>query len=401
MFYVSDRLSSNIYRVVNSLDWSICLKTKDDIIKDVDSGLKYLGMNCGKRTIVDGEIPVSFVGDVLDFFYSKCALSGGDCGSEDRGFYTERHFSLVTNGIGFNIRYKDYTTIFADGLVADYRSSEEFSAGICFSDYSITLDSVFFVSVPRTSVVRLPDFITDFGDTLSRDDVSAFSRLNDKMLRKDIALTLPNRLRTLTYGAFDGCDYIKSVSIGVYLRSIPRFCFAHCSNLNTVYFRADTSRHVPSDLQDRLSLAIRIEDNAFLGSGISTISIPYFVSSIGQRAFYDCTRLRTISSSGLGVVGSEAFRGCSSLENINTISSMDLGGLHFIGDSAFVDCDKLSAIYLSSDVEVTVADDVFNGCSSLGCVHLVSDVTQLGLSKALECSGLPKSVLYVEQYTPF
>ena len=83
-------------------------------------------------------------------------------------------------------------------------------------------------------------------------------------------------------------------------------------------------------------------------------------SSIGDRAFYDCSSLTSVViGDSLTSIGDDAFYGCSGLTSVvipNSVTS--------IGDYAFYNCSGLTSIVIPSSV-TSIGDDAFSGCSSL------------------------------------
>ena len=86
-----------------------------------------------------------------------------------------------------------------------------------------------------------------------------------------------------------------------------------------------------------------IGDRAFYGCIILTsITIPESVTSIGSYAFYGCSRLTSITlPESLTSIGYEAFWSCSSLTSITIPESVTS-----IGSYAFRDCSSLTAVHI-------------------------------------------------------
>ena len=99
----------------------------------------------------------------------------------------------------------------------------------------------------------------------------------------------------------------------------------------------------------------------------STLAIPENkgIESIGDAAFYECTRLTEITlPDGLQSIGSAAFRGCTSLTAITLPE-----GLQSIGARAFYGCTRLANITLSDGLQ-SISEGAFANCTSFGWDYL-------------------------------
>lgn len=138
-----------------------------------------------------------------------------------------------------------------------------------------------------------------------------------------------------------------------------------------------------------------IKDNAFTGTGITKVTIPSGVTSIGKAAFAGCTALSEVfipntvtfigddafSTTGLRsavlpasvtTVGARAFASCSQLETAIIIGPQKAGTgatqtTASIGASAFVGCGKLTTVYLG-EFATGVNSNAFNN-TPLKIVH--------------------------------
>ena len=123
--------------------------------------------------------------------------------------------------------------------------------------------------------------------------------------------------------------------------------------------------------------------NCFSGSGLTSITIPSSVTSLGEACFSLCSGLTSITiPSSVTSLGDLCFFGCSSLTSITIPSSVtSLGGACFSG------CSSLTSITIPSSV-TSMGYDCFRDCSGLKSITIPSSVTSLGWHCFWNCSGL-------------
>ena len=163
--------------------------------------------------------------------------------------------------------------------------------------------------------------------------------------------------------------------------------------------------------------------NTFNGcTGLTTVTIPSSVKSIGMSAFRDCTNLSSINDiSNVNDLGSNAFYNCSSLTSITIPSSVTTipsscfygctgltsvtipSGVTTIKGNAFEGCNNanLTIIAIPSTV-VTIEGYAFRYCTGLTSVTIPSSVTALGSNAFQGCTGLTEinyNVTTLSDYT--
>jgi hypothetical protein len=107
------------------------------------------------------------------------------------------------------------------------------------------------------------------------------------------------------------------------------------------------------------------------------------VTSIGERAFWGCTNLTSITiPDGITSIGNEAFESCSSLTSI-TIGN----GVTSLGEGAFYNCSSLTSITIPDSV-TSIGNFAFRNCSSLTSITIPDSVTSIGVSAFNSCSSL-------------
>jgi hypothetical protein len=119
---------------------------------------------------------------------------------------------------------------------------------------------------------------------------------------------------------------------------------------------------------------------------IKTVIINNGITSIGDRAFENCTALRNVTMGNeVTSIGESAFDGCSGLTSIiipNSVTS--------IGGDAFWSCSGLTSIIIPNSV-TNLGYWAFERCSGLTNVTIGSGITFIGSRTFYDCNNL-KSV---------
>lgn len=135
------------------------------------------------------------------------------------------------------------------------------------------------------------------------------------------SIVMPNTITSIGDYCFSGCTSLKQVTLSTSLQDIGYYAFGNCTSLKQV----------------------------------STSPV---LQSIGGNAFDNCTSLKTIEVSAT-TIGREAFKGCSSLQNV-----VLTGPITTIKESTFKDCTSLLKINLPSTL-TTIEKEAFYNCTSL------------------------------------
>ena len=111
--------------------------------------------------------------------------------------------------------------------------------------------------------------------------------------------------------------------------------------------------------------------------------VTYSVTSIGNRAFQDCSGLTSVTiPNSVASIGYIAFNGCSELTEI-----IIPNGVSQIGWYTFQYCSKLKSVTIGNGV-TTIGGYAFDGCSGLTSVTIGNSVTKIGEYAFNDCSGL-------------
>ena len=162
---------------------------------------------------------------------------------------------------------------------------------------------------------------------------------------------------TVTY---EGAEYS--------VKSIGDAAFLHCLGL--------TSISIPNSVTT-------IGLSAFKGCGLTSITIPNSVTTIGISAFHSCLGLTSITiPNSVTLIGGNAFSDCSNLASISIPNSVTT-----IGIGTFERCSGLTSVTIPNSV-TTIDNYAFSKCSSLTSITIPNSVTLIGGNAFSDCSNL-------------
>ena len=194
-------------------------------------------------------------------------------------------------------------------------------------------------------------------------------------------LNFSSTIESIGTCAFLGCSGLTSITLSSSLISIGDSAFSGCSNLQ------------PSVTEQGVKY-LGNSDNPYLvlwdGSDIttSTYTVNENCKIIYYEAFEDCSGLTSITlPSSLTSIGGSAFSYCSGLTSITLPSS-----LTSIGDYAFRYCTGLTEVDLSQCTSLaSIGDSAFNGCHGLTSITIPERVTSIGDWAFSDCINLQPS----------
>ncbi len=195
---------------------------------------------------------------------------------------------------------------------------------------------------------------------------------------------IPNGVTSIERGAFYLCTGLTSITIPDSLTSIGDYAFYLCSSLENLT--------IPDSVTS-------IGKSAFAGCrSLTSITIPAGVESIGDSAFSECTNIESIvvadgnpvyHATGNSLIETKRkilIVGCN-----NSVIPDD-GSVTSIGERAFFSCRSLASITIPDSV-TSIGDRAFEGCRSLASITIPDSVTSIGERAFFGCYKL-SSITY-------
>lgn len=248
---------------------------------------------------------------------------------------------------------------------------------VAFSNDATEIGNAAFYWCSSLQSVALTDNVTKIGN------VAFFncSSLN--------SITLPNKLTTIGGNAFDGCTNLKSVTFNGSNITPDNEEKQWTSNYNfcTIFPYVERIAFAP---------AARLVASTAFSCGVNKNSHPlksvrfWGITEVEKDAFYNQANLTTVEGR-LKSAGECAFEGTS----IESITFDDTYATPTIGNRAFADCSSLKTVKLSPRIE-TIGSMAFYNCTSLTEIAIPARVSEIQ-DLAFFNSGLNKVICHREE----
>ena len=237
------------------------------------------------------------------------------------------------------------------------------------------------------------------------------------------SVTIPDGVTSIGGSAFSGCTSLTTVTIPGSVTNVGQYAFYNCSSLTDIYYGGygtdwqklnvsiptSATVHFKENIYGKGDCGINVTweltgDGTLIISGTGRISnyshdnnAPWYscrayikrvviqqgVRAIGDRAFWDCSGLTSVTiPDGVTSIGDYAFAYCVSLTSA-TIPE----GVTSIGWSAFENCTALTFMTIPESVTY-ISGEVFSNCVRLARVTIPKSVTEISSKAFYYCDSL-------------
>ncbi len=230
---------------------------------------------------------------------------------------------------------------------------------------------------------------------LSTDDLNVFKRM--KQLTK---LDLSRAIITEIPNQFDGASNTNSSRAGFNIleelilpevNNIGNYAFAECYRLKSI----------------TMPKVNTLGEGAFSRLGASQITLPKGITSIGNYAFYYSNLESITIPSSMTKISDYCFFGCSKLTSASIpstvtkicndafrasgLTSITLPGVETIEDNAFTNCKQLAEVIFAEGL-ATLEYQPFSGCTALTEIDLPSTLCYMENRAFDECTSIKKVI---------
>ena len=205
------------------------------------------------------------------------------------------------------------------------------------------------------------------------------------------SITIPYSVTKIGERAFEGCTGLTSITIPNSVTKIGYSAFKGCTGLKEIEVDADNKYYSSED-----GVLYNKEKTELIccPKGKTSITIPYSVTKIGERAFEGCTGLTSITiPNSVTKIGYSAFKGCTGLKEIevdadNKYYSSEDGVLYNKEKTELICCPKGKTSITIPYSVTKIGEEAFWGCKSLTSITIPSSVTKIGKRAFAGFTGL-------------
>ena len=310
-----------------------------------------------------------------------------------------------------------------------------------------------FESCTRLKTIEIPNSVTRIGSyafayctgltsIIMHNSISIIENYAFRGCTGLTSITIPSSVKYLGGSAFYSCSGLKDITIPsnvTYIGTNPFEGTAWYDNLpNGMIYKDNVCLGFKGN-EPKGDITIEegtrlIAGHAFNGCNLTSVSLPGSVISIGDFAFYGCSKLETIDiPNSVKSIGENAFCFCTNLGSFTipeSVSSIGIGafkgtkwfnkladgiiykdnvvlgyigssphgelniaeGTRIIAESAFDRCESLTSVKLPSSVE-HIGNEAFTRCKTLSSVNFGNSLKSIGYEAFYDCVQLKSITL--------
>ena len=187
------------------------------------------------------------------------------------------------------------------------------------------------------------------------------------------SISIPETVTSIGNNVFYSCYSLESVSVPSHITTIPQYMFAHCSKLTTFNF----SNNIKT-----------IGPYAFYWAGLTSLSLPEGLETIGANAFYYNYAITgdLVIPNSVKTMGNGAFGSCFGFDGSLKLSN----SLTEIPKQAFYRCEELTGTLEIPEGVTTIGDEAFSGCAFTGTIIIDDHIKSVGYKAFASLTKLEK-----------
>lgn len=190
-------------------------------------------------------------------------------------------------------------------------------------------------------------------------------------------------IKSIGNSAFYGCQQLENITLNSNLETLSSSTFENCYKLASVNLQDTKVTAIPSD--------------CFYRCGLTEINIPATITEVGNRAFYGCDSVVTITVN-TATIPESCFQPNNS--DKSKLTTINIGkNVKSISNYAFQNQMHVTAVNIDPEVSgLAIGNSVFSNCDALETIALPAGVTSIGEGIFYGCENL-KTVIFDENST--
>lgn len=303
-------------------------------------------------------------------YYNSSTKELNFYGQGDVTTYETANVSAEAKQNATSITFDSYITGIAENAFQNFPNLETITIPINITK----IESFAFSRCPKLKTISILGSST--ASTLSLGQYAFYQDLNASNAKLTFALA--RQVECLDYYTKKPSSnlftpenkYLESIVIrGNFIQSIPENIFSDCKGLTTVTFSEAENLNTIGN-----SAFSRCTELTNLVTDRSSGKLPDAITTIAVKAFYDCSKLAKVSfstTSNLTTIGKEAF------ENTGITSLTIPGKVTSIGTDAFKNNSELATVTIREGV-TSLPNNIFENCYKLSSLSLPSTLKTIG-----------------------